>query len=402
MEMKLTTKACDAAVTTNKLRKLSDGGGLQLWVTPPNKDGRCGKSWRYAYRFDGKQKCITIGPYPLFSLKEAREAMAGAKKQVIQGIDPSALKKERKRQQRIEEATFKYIAEEYLEKLRREGRAEATLKKNEWMLGLAYPDLGDREIAGIKPAEILTCLRRVEAKGNYETARRLRSTIGSVCRYAIATARLENDPTYALQGALITPKVTPRAAITDPEKLGNLLRVVEDYTGHITTRTAIILMAHLFPRPGELRQAEWAGIDFKNRVWTIPAERTKMRRPHKVPLSHPVLKILRDLHIATGFGRYLFHSVRSIKRPLSEPAMNAALRTMGFTKDEVTAHGFRATASTLLNESGKWNPDAIERQLAHVEGNDVRCAYARGEHWDERVEMMEWWSEYLEELKANG
>ena len=259
-----------------------------------------------------------------------------------------------------------------------------TLKKNEWTLGLAYPDLGDREIAGIKPAGILTCLRRVEAKDNYETARRLRSTIGSVCRYAIATARLDNDPTYALQGAVITPKVTPRAAITDSEKLGNLLRVVEDYTGHITTRTAIILMAHLFPRPGELRQAEWPDIDFENRVWKIPAERTKMRRPHKVPLSQPVLKIF----------RYLFHSVRSTKRPLSEPAMNAAMRTMGFTKDEVIAHGFRATASTLLNETGKWNPDAIERQFAHAKGNDVRRAYARGEHSEERIKMLEWWSGY--------
>lgn len=326
--------------------------------------------------------------------------MTAAKKQLFQGLDPAVLKRERKRQEALAEKSFKAIAEEYLEKLEREGRAEITLKKNAWLLSMTYPDIGDKEIQKITPADILVCLKRVEAKGNYETARRLRSTVGSVCRYAIATARLTNDPTYALQGALVTPTVTPRAAITDPEKLGNLLRVVEEYTGHITTRTAIILMAHMFPRPGELRQAEWADVDLENRVWTIPAERTKMRRPHKVPLSEPVLKLLQKLHVATGFGRYLFHSVRSTKRPLSEPAMNTVLRTMGFTKDEVTAHGFRATASTLLNESGKWNPDAIERQLAHVEGNDVRRAYARGEHWEERVRMMEWWSEYLEELKT--
>ncbi|TIU87441.1 MAG: integrase, partial [Mesorhizobium sp.] len=233
-------------------------------------------------------------------------------------------------------------------------------------------------------------LRTVEVRGRYESARRLRSTIGSVFRYAIATARADTDPTSALRGALIRPTVTPRAAITDPKALGGLLRAIESFDGQPATRAALKLMALLFPRPGELRAAEWDEFDFKTSVWTIPEARMKMRRPHRVPLSRQAVCILAELRKISEIGTLLFPSVRSAARPISDNTLNAALRRMGYSKNEATAHGFRATASTLLNECGKWHPDAVERQLAHIENNNVRRAYARAEHWEERARMMQW------------
>ncbi|TIT68230.1 MAG: integrase, partial [Mesorhizobium sp.] len=249
---------------------------------------------------------------------------------------------------------------------------------------------------------ILTALRSVEARGRYESARRLRSTVGSVLRYAIATARAEADPTIALRGALISPTVTSRAAITDPKALGGLLRAIDTFDGQATTRAALKLMALLFPRPGELRASGWDEFDFESSVWTIPEGRMKMRRPHRVSLSRQAVSVLTSLKEISGGGSLLFPSVRSVSRPISDNTLNAALRRMGIGKEEATAHGFRATASTLLNECGKWHPDAIERQLAHIENNDVRRAYARAEHWEERVKMMQWWADYLDELESKN
>jgi integrase len=249
---------------------------------------------------------------------------------------------------------------------------------------------------------VLAALQKVERRGRHETARRLRSTIGSVFRYAVATARADNDPTFALRGALTTPVVKPRAAVTDPRAFGALLRAIDGFDGQPTTHAALKLMTLLFPRPGELRMAEWSEFDLDDAVWTIPATRTKMRRAHRVPLSRQAVAILKALGEVTGNGRLVFPCVRTVARPISENTLNAALRRLGYSKDQATAHGFRATASTLLNESGKWNADAIERQLAHVENNDVRRAYARGEHWDERVQMMAWWADYLDSLKVVG
>lgn len=242
------------------------------------------------------------------------------------------------------------------------------------------------------PADVLAALQKVERRGRHETARRLRSTIGSVFRYAVATTRADNGPTFALRGALTTPVVKPRAAVTDPRAFGALLRAIDGFDGQPTTHAALKLMALLFPRPGELRMAEWTEFDLDAAVWTIPAMRTKMRRVHRVPLPRQAVPILKALGEVTGNGRLVFPCVRTTARPISENTLNAALRRLGYSKDQATAHGFRATASTLLNESGKWNADAIERQLAHVENNDVRRAYARGEHWAERVQMMTWWS----------
>jgi len=298
--------------------------------------------------------------------------------------------------------TFQSVSDEFLDKLKREGRAPATIDKTKWLLGIATAKLGTRPVNEISSAEVLEVLKQVERRGRLETARRLRSTIGSVFRYAIATARAENDPTIALRGALVAPKVRHRAAITDRSALGGLLRAIDGFDGQPTTRAALQLIVMLFPRPGELRAAEWGEFDLDDTVWRIPAERTKMRREHRVPLPRQAVNVVRDLQAVSTSDVLVFPSVRSISRPMSENTLNAALRRMGYGKDEVTAHGFRVTASTLLNESGLWGPDVIERQLGHVESNDVRRAYARGEHWSERVRMMEWWADFLDETKAQG
>jgi integrase len=292
------------------------------------------------------------------------------------------------------------IAEEWLAKQDREGRAAATIKKNRWLLEFAYPIIGDRPIRDISAPEILIVLRKVESRGTYETARRLRSTCGIVFRYAVATARAETDPTFALQGALTTPKVTHRAAIIDPSGAGALLRAIDGFDGQPATRAALKLAPHVFVRPGELRTAEWHEFDLEQALWTIPAAKTKMRRVQKVPLSRQSLQILENIRELTGNGPLVFPGVGNRRRPLSENTLNAALRRLGYDKSEMTTHGFRAMAASLLNEMGTWNPDAIERQLGHVEANDVRRAYARAEFWDERIQMMQHWSDYLDELRV--
>ncbi len=266
------------------------------------------------------------------------------------------------------------VTREYVTKLRREGRAETTIEKIDWLLSFALPTPGPMSVKDIRPIEILTILQRVEKRGRYETARRMRSTIGAVCRYAIATARATVDPTAPLQGALTAAKVKSRAAVTDPKAFGALLRAVDGFTGQHTTRAALKLMALLFPRPGELRMSTWEEFDLEGAVWTIPAGRTKMRREHRVPLARQAVEILRDLKAITGHGSLAFPCVRATRQPLAENTMNAALRRLGYYQDQATPHGFRASAATLLNESGLWHADAIERQLGHVESDDVRRA----------------------------
>jgi integrase len=248
----------------------------------------------------------------------------------------------------------------------------------------------------------LAVLKEVEARGTHETARKLRTAIGDVFRFAIATARADNDPTGALRGALVAPTVKPRAAIVVPKAFGGLLRAIEDYDGTLETRYALALLALTFVRPGELRAAEWPEFDIDASVWEIPAGRMKMRKPHRIPLAPRAVTILKELRKLTGQGRFLFPSVRSVQRCMSENTLNAALRRMGFTADDMTSHGFRASASSMLNESGLWNPDAIERQLSHVDGDSVRRAYARAEFWDERVRIMAWWADKCDELRRGG
>ena len=396
--MALTDLAIKRALPGTKIIKLSDGGGLQLWITP---DGA--KRWRVAYRFRGVQKTLAIGVYPVVGLKDARNAREGARRNLARGEDPSQVKKAAKVAQAEAGAnSFAVIADELLEKKRRDRKAAATLRKFEWFMSFALPALGSRPIDEISAREVLAVLKEVEARGIHETARKLRTAIGDVFRYAIATARAENDPTTALRGALVTPTVMPRAAIVAPKAFGGLLRAIEDYKGALETRAALELLALTFVRPGELRAAEWIEFDLDAAVWEIPAGRMKMRKAHRVPLAPRVLAVLKEVRKLTGEGRFLFPSVRSVARCMSENTLNAALRRMGFKNEDMTSHGFRASASSMLNESGLWNADAIERQLAHVDGDSVRRAYARAEFWDERVTMMTWWADRCDQLRRGG
>jgi integrase len=395
--MPLTDAACRSAKPSEKIRKLSDGGGLQLWIKPS-----ASKLWRVAYRFGGKPKSLSLGAYPIVSLSDAREGRDHAKKLLAKGIDPSAAKKRATAEQQAAATTFRSIADGYVQHQKRNQRATATVTKLEWLLSLADASLGVLQVKDIRPADVLNVVRKQEARGRYETARRLLSTLGTIFRFAIVSGLAELDPTTALQRALASPPRQHRAAVTDPKAFGALLRAIDGFDGQPQTLAALKLMALLFPRPGELRAAQWTEIDLDGAVWVIPTARTKMRRTHKVPLSNQALVILRDLKDITGGGQFVFPSVRTSRKPLSENTLNAALRRMGYAPDEMSAHGFRACASTLLNESGKWHPDAIERQLAHIERNEVRAAYARGEHWDERVAMMQWWADQLSNLKAVG
>jgi integrase len=352
------------------------------------------------YRYLGRYKSLAFGVWPDVDLAGARAKRDAARKLLANGRDPSEQNKLDKIAASIAAAnTFKAVAEEWYVKAEKEGLAPATLNKIRWLLDCAYPSLGNRPIAEILPHELLLVLRKFEAKGRHESAKRLRSTCGQVFRYAIATARASRDISADLRGALASVKVTHRAAITRPMEVGSLLRVIDGYKGSSVTLAALKLLPHVFVRPGELRHAEWGEFDLEDAVWTIPAVKTKMRREQRVPLSRQALTIIASIETDARLSPLVFPSLRSVKRPMSENTINAALRRLGYAQDEMTAHGFRAMASTLLNEMGKWNPDAIERQLAHADGNKVRRAYTRGEYWDERVRMMQHWSDYLDQLR---
>lgn len=375
--------------------KLTDGAGLYLLV---KSNGR--KLWRLNYLYLGKQRTLSFGIWPDVGLADARGRRDEARRMIAAGLDPShEAKLAAAREMLSEENSFKLVAEEWVTKNEREGMAEITLSKIRWLLAKAYPKIGSRPVAKITAQEVLAVLRSVEATGRYESARRMRSVLSRVFRYAIATTRAEVDPARDLRGALTVPKAKHLAAITTSKGAGELMRAIEGYTGHAITLFALKLSAHLFVRPGELRQAEWAEFDFERNLWDIPEHKMKMRRAHRVPLSTQTIDLFEALHELTGTGKYCFPSFRSPRRPMSENTVNAALRALGFGQEEMTAHGFRAMAATLLNESGKFNPDAIERQLAHMEANAIRRAYTRGEYWDERVRMMQHWSNHLEQLR---
>jgi integrase len=379
----------------DKAYKVTDFEGLHVLVKANGS-----RLWQFKYRMFGKERLLSIGVYPEVSLAQARKAKEDARAKVAAGIDPSEAKQTERRAKQEEAAqTFERVGSLFLEKQRKEGKSKATLDKTEYHLKLANSDFGRRPITEIGATLILKTLKKVEAKGNYETAHRLRARIGSVFRYAVASGLTDSDPTYALRDALIRPTRVHRAAITDPAALGQLMREIEHFDGQATTRIALQLLSMLAQRPGEIRNAKWTEIDFVNKVWAIPAEKMKMRRDHLVPLPDQAIALLDELRRMNGNGEYLFPSLRTWKRPMSENTLNAALRRMGYSGDEMTAHGFRASFSTLANESGLWHADAIERALAHVEKNEVRRAYARGEHWEERVRLADWWAGYIDEMR---
>ncbi|WIW88018.1 tyrosine-type recombinase/integrase [Sphingobium sp. V4] len=394
----LTYIQINAAKPREKAWSLSDTQGLLLVIQPNGS-----KLWRFKYRFLDKQKTLHLGGWPQVSLADARVRRDEAKRKIAEGVDPALEKKRARIAAKYAAAnTFEDVAKEWLVKCERDGLAPVTVDKIRWLLAKAYPIIGSIPIAQITPHEALAVLRKVEATGAFESARRMRSVLSRVFRYGVATVRCDKDVAADLRGAIASPKVKHFAAITKPSEVGSLLRAIDGYSGHKVTVMAMRLSPHVLLRPGELRQAEWADIDFDEAIWFIPAERMKMRRPHRVPLSRQVIDMLQELHEHTHWWKYLFPCLGKPRKPMSENAVNQGLRKLGYTSDQMTAHGFRAMAATLLNERGEWNPDAIERQLAHVDTNQVRRAYARGEYWDERVQMMQSWSDYLDELRDGG
>lgn len=394
--MALSDMAIRNARPGKKVTQISDDRGLYLEVHPNGS-----KLWRFKYRYLGKQNRLAIGRYPDVGLAEARRRRDEARRQLDTGVDPLA---ERKREKLIAvfnaANSFGDIAKEYIDKEVRQGQAASTTQKNNWLLEQLEP-IAARPVVDIKPIDLLATLKRIEARGRYETARRCRSFAGRVFRYAIATGRAENDPSSILRGALIVQKVKHHAAILEPEQMGELLRAIDAYTGNEITRYAMKVSPHVMARPGELRMADWSEFNLEKAVWKIPAERMKMRRPHEVPLSRQVVAYLQELFALTGPNGFAFPAFHTTRRPMSENTVNQAFRRMGYAVGEVTAHGLRTTASTLLNESGKWSPDAIERSLAHGDANSIRGVYNRGRYWDERVAMHQWWSDYLDDMR-NG
>ena len=357
--------------------------------------------WRFKYRRAGKEKLLAFGAYPAIGLKQARLLRDEARANLANGLDPATLKKEAKiTKLRDTQNTFEAVAARYIEKKNKEGKAKATLKKNKWIISIANKDIGGMPIGDITAPIVLGSLRKREALGHYDTAKTMRSVIGAIFRYGIANGVCENDPTFALKDALIRPQRQHRPAITDKAELGGLLRKIDDYSGQAKTRIGLKLLILFATRPGELRHACWNEFDYEKRVWHIPAPRMKMRKEHDIPLSDAAIELLEELRVHTGWGDMLFPSQSSSKKPISENTFNQALRRMGYGSDQVTSHGFRATFSTLANESGLWHPDAIERAIAHVEKNEVRRAYDRGVHWGERVKMADWWAAFLKSVKS--
>lgn len=383
----------------DKSYKKYDSRGLLLLVKPNGS-----KLWYFKYRFGGKEKKLPIGAFPEVSLSQARQLRDRARLKVTDGIDPMLERKRKKARIKLgAENTFEVIANKYIdEKMVPEGRAEATLRKARWFLDLLKPAIGNMPINDVDPQLMLAALKKLEAKGNLETAKKCRSFASRVFRYGAALGQCQTDPTSILQGALVTPKARHYAAILEPEKLGGLLRAIDDFECYPATKFALKIAPHVFVRPGELRHGEWNEIDWDKATWTIPEGKMKARRTHVVPLSRQVLELFGELESITGSKKgYIFPAFHTGQRPMSENTINAAFRRMGFTKDEVTAHGLRSTASTMLNESGLWHADAIERALAHGDSNAIRGVYNRGNYWDERVKMAQWWSDYLDRLRAD-
>ena len=393
--MQLSDAKCRTARAQERPYKLADGHGLYLLVA---KNGS--RLWRLDYRFDRKRLTMALGSYPEVSLVEARQARETARKQLRDGLNPMEERKVARLTQQVARAnTFGLVADELLQKLTLEEKAGVTIEKRRWLLKELAADLCPRPIAAITPAEILAVLKKIETKGHLESARRLRASIGQVMRLGVATNRVAHDPTPALRGAIAAPKVQHRAAITEKAGAARLMKAIATYDRPIV-RASMLLLAYCFPRPGECRQARWTEVDLDNGIWTIPAERTKMRREHKIPLSRQASEVFRELHTLTGNNphKLCFPGERALNRPISENTVCAALRTLGFGQEEMSAHGFRALASSLLHEYSEFSSETIERALAHQDKNAIRRAYARGEHWKERVRLAQWWADYLDDL----
>lgn len=390
--------------------RLPDGDGLYLLIRPDGK-----KWWRLDYTHEGKRKTLSLGTYPETGLALARTKAAAERELVAAGIDPSEARKSKKAQraeaQEIERQlaegipladSFEAIAREWFNKFSAGWVASHGDKIIRRLERDIFPWLGARPIAEIKAPDLLSAVRRIEDRGAIETAHRALQNCGQVFRYAIATGRAERDISADLRGALVPVSKTHLPAITDPKQIGGLLRSLDGYAGFFVTKCALRIAPLVFVRPGELRKAEWAEIDLDNAEWTIPAERMKMRQPHLVPLSRQAAEILRELHAVTGRGQYVFPGARTNGRPMSDNAVLAALRRMGIPKEEMTGHGFRAMARTVLDEVLGFRPDWIEHQLAHAVRDPNGRAYNRTAHLTKRREMMQAWADYLDALKVEN
>lgn len=393
--MKLTNLAVKQAKPGAKTKKMADGGGLNLEIRANGS-----KYWRLAYRFNGKQKALALGVYPIVSLSDARKQREAAKELLQQGIDPSKAKQDQKAAISGEN-NFESIAMEWFG-VQQSGwvkrHAQTILGR---LSNHILPALGSTPIKAIDAPLLLAMLRKIEARGTLETARRVNQICGQVFRFAIAIGKADRNPSADLRGALTPPKPKHMASLTNPKDVAGLLRAIDGYHGSFATCCALKFAPLVFVRPGELRHAEWTEIDFDAAEWRIPAEKMKMKAPHVVPLSIQAIVVLQEIQGMTGQGKYVFPSERSHDRPMSDNTVNAALRRMGFSKEEMTGHGFRSMASTLLNEQG-WNRDAIERQLGHAERNKVRAAYNFAELLPERRKMMQGWADYLDQLKQGA
>ncbi len=390
------TKIRNAKPKSNQY-KLFDGDGLFIVIAPSG-----GKWWRFKYRFGGKEKLLSLGTYPEVSLAQARERRFEARKQVANGIDPSQVRKAKKVALESADNTFEVVAWEWFGKFEPGWAPGHAIKIKARLKNDVFPYLGKRPVLEIKPPELLRVLRRIESRGALDSAHRTRNTCSQIFRYAVATGRADRDPAADLRGALPPAKSKHLAAITEPPKVAGLLRAIDDYEGSFVTRCALRIAPLVFVRPGELRHMEWSEIDLDTAEWNIPAEKMKMKQPHLVPLSKQTVKTLREIQPLTGAGRYVFPSARTNQRPMSNNTVLAALRRMGYDKSEMSGHGFRAMARTMLDEVLNIRPDFIEHQLAHEVRDPNGRAYNRTAFLDERRKMMQTWADYLDGLKAGA
>ena len=377
-----------------KPKKYFDGGGLFLFVPASGS-----KLWRMAYRFDGKSKLLSFGEYPAVSLKDARERREEAKKLLARNIDPSEQKREEKQARiRAERDSFQNIAKEWYATRMAEFSPKHQGTVMYRLETYIFPAIGKIHIARLEPQDLLDVVKSIENKGNFETSRRVLQIINQVFQYAVITGRTKYNIAAGMRGALRPRNVVHRAAVLEPAKVGQLLRDIDEYYGYFPLVCALKLAPLVFTRPTELRAARWSEFDLEAAEWRIPAERMKMKQRHIVPLSTQAIAILHDLYDLTGDGIFLFPSTRTATRPISDVSMLNALRRMGYTREEMSVHGFRSIASTLLNELG-YNRDWIERQLAHGDKNGVRAAYNYAEYLPERRRMMQEYANYLDSLR---
>lgn len=375
-----------------RLYRVADRDGLCIEVRPTGA-----RLWRLRYRFAGKAQMIGLGAYPEISLQDARQRTAAERARLARGEDPARIRRETRYQQEALSDAFKDVATEWLDK---QELAPTTRAKLEWLFGrYAYPYIGKRAMRSLTTLDLLALIRRPEKQSKRETAHRLLQNVGRIIRYAISTGRAENDPTPALREALAPVKPKNHPSVKSPSEVGALLRAIDGYNGRGVTIYAFKLAPLLFVRPNELRKAEWSEFDLERAEWRIPAEKMKMREPHIVPLSRQALELLREVAALTGETRYVFPSVRTRSRPMSENTITAALRRLGYTGDEMTWHGFRSMASTRLHEEG-FNSDWIEAQLAHID-NTVRGDYNYALYLKERRKMMQAWADMLDELRED-